>query len=177
MIKFFIEPGYDVKAPQREFGNSGVDFFIPNMTPTFAKAFEAKNKGGAELIQDVNSKEWFIVIRPHGDVNIPSGIRSRISANICLDAQNKSGVAMKYKLVYGAALIDQNYQGIIHCHLINTSNKEVVIPLGSKIVQFVPRQVDLSPIEVVTDGDFDKFYENFEFSNRGDGAFGSTGTK
>ena len=27
MLKFLIESGYDVKAPQREAGNAGVDFF------------------------------------------------------------------------------------------------------------------------------------------------------
>ena len=43
MIKFFIEPGYDVKAPERDFGNAGVDFYIPKHTDTFAKAFNEKN--------------------------------------------------------------------------------------------------------------------------------------
>lgn len=176
MIKFFVEPGYDVKHPVREFGNSGVDMFIPNFTEKFKEAFEEKNVDGAELFQDFEGN-WCIRIKPHGDVNIPSGLRCRISPNICLEAQNKSGVAMKHKLVYGAALVDQNYQGIIHLHLIETAGEEVILPLGSKIIQFVPRLVDLSPIEVETDGDFNKFYENFEFSNRGDGAFGSTGTK
>lgn len=176
MIRFFIEPGYDVKAPQREFGNAGVDFFIPNMTPTFKEAFEAKNKDGAEIFQTVEG-EWCICIKPHGDVNVPSGVRSFIPSNVALEAQNKSGVAAKHKLVYGAATVDANYQGIIHCHLINTSNREVIIPLGTKIVQFIPRIIDTSDIEVVCDGNFDKFYKDFEFNNRGDGAFGSTGTK
>ena len=61
--------------------------------------------------------------------------------------------------------------------MINTSDKEIIIPLGTKIVQFIPRLIDTSDLEVVTDGNFDKFYENFEFNNRGEGAFGSTGTK
>ena len=177
MIKFFIEPGYAVKMPVREYGNAGCDFFIPEMTDKFKEEFEKKNVGGAELFADAVKNEWCILIKPHGDVNIPSGIRSYLSANVALEAQNKSGVATKHKLVYGAATVDANYQGIIHCHLINTSDKEVIIPLGTKIVQFIPRLIDTSDIEVVTDGDFDKFYENFEFSNRGEGAFGSTGTK
>ena len=29
MIKLFVEPGYEVKKPVREFGNAGIDFFIP----------------------------------------------------------------------------------------------------------------------------------------------------
>ena len=43
MIKFFIEPNYDVKAPTRDFGNAGVDFFIPNYSEAFIEAFRAKN--------------------------------------------------------------------------------------------------------------------------------------
>lgn len=43
MIKFFMEPGYDVKKPEREYGNAGVDFFIPKHTETFEKAFNEKN--------------------------------------------------------------------------------------------------------------------------------------
>ena len=178
MLKFFVEPGYDVKPPQREWGNAGVDFFIPNMSPAFSTAFAEKNSsGGARLAQKIDTDEWVIIVKPHCAVNIPSGLRSRISANVALEAQNKSGVAAKHQLVYGAATVDSNYQGIIHCHLISTSDNEIILPLGTKIVQFIPRFIDVSPIEVVTDGDFNKFYENFEFNNRGDGAFGSTGTK
>ena len=178
MIKFFIEPGYDVKAPQREFGNSGVDFFIPNMTPTFKEAFTEKNKNGnAKLYQRVEDDEWVIIIEPHGDVNIPSGIRSFIPVNEALEAQNKSGIATKYGLVYGATTIDANYQGIIHISLINTTNKTVELPLGMKVIQFIPRLIDTSAIEVFNGDDIsmEEFYKDFEFSNRGEGAFGSTG--
>lgn len=176
MIKLFIEPGYKVKAPARDFGNAGIDFFVPEYNKVFEEAFKLKNLNtGAEL--DFVKQQ--IIVKPHSDVNIPTGIRSRISANIALEAQNKSGVAMKYKMVYGAATVDANYQGIIHAHLINTSDKEVIIPLGAKIVQFIPRFIDISPIEVINGEDvsFEEFYKDFEFSNRGEGAFGSTGTK
>ena len=43
MIKFFIDPNYDVKAPVRDTGNAGVDFFIPNYSEAFVKAFNEKN--------------------------------------------------------------------------------------------------------------------------------------
>ena len=174
MIKLFIEPGYEVKKPVREFGNAGIDFFVPEYNKVFEDAFIVKNTNTGAVLDFVKK---CIIIKPHGDVNIPTGVRSRISANIALEAQNKSGVAMKYKMVYGAATVDANYQGIIHAHLINTSDKEVIIPLGAKIVQFIPRFIDISPVEVCDDITLDEFYDNFEFSNRGEGAFGSTGTK
>ena len=51
MIKFFIEPGYDVKAPVRDYGNAGVDFYIPNYNKTFADAFNEKNNPNLAYLQ------------------------------------------------------------------------------------------------------------------------------
>lgn len=174
MIKFFIEPGYDVKAPEREYGNGGVDFFIPNHTDTFVKAFNEKNLPTNAYLEPT-ADGTFIVIPEHGRVNIPSGIRSRIDSNVALEAQNKSGIATKYGLVYGASVIDANYTGLIHLSLLNTTNRAIKLPLGMKIVQFLPRLIDISPIEVYNNISLEEFYKDFEFSNRGEGAFGSTG--
>ena len=174
MIRFFIEPGYTVKHPEREYGNAGVDFYIPEHTDTFEKAFTEKNDPhNAYLEHSIDG--WYIVIPVHGRVNIPSGIRSRISPNIALEAQNKSGIATKHGLVYGASVVDANYQGIIHISLINTTSQVIEIPFGMKVVQFIPRLIDVSPIEVYNNISFEEFYKDFEFSNRGEGAFGSTG--
>ena len=175
MIKFFIEPGYDVKAPTRDYGNAGVDFFIPNLTEEFAKAFEAKNATENAVFTTDGFGGPMIRIQPHGRVNIPSGIRSFISPNVALEAHNKSGIATKYGLVFGASTVDANYQGIIHISLINTTDKAIELPLGMKVVQFIPRLIDTSTIEVYNDISFEEFYKDFEFSNRGEGAFGSTG--
>lgn len=172
MIKFFIEPGYDVKAPVRDYGNAGVDFYIPNATVDFINAFNAKNHPD-NAYMTVESNKIFIM--PHGRVNIPSGIRSFISPNVALEAHNKSGIATKYGLVFGASTVDANYQGIIHISLINTTDKVIELPLGMKVVQFIPRLIDTSAIEVYSDISFEDFYKDFEFSNRGEGAFGSTG--
>jgi dUTP pyrophosphatase len=175
MIKFFIEPGYDVKVPVRDAGNAGVDFFIPNYNETFMEAFEAKNIDDNAFICTNADGKTVVRIMPHGRANIPSGIRSFIPANVALEAQNKSGIASKYGLVYGASVVDANYQGIIHISLINTTDQSVDLPLGMKAVQFLPRVIDISPIEVYNNMTLDEFYKDFEFSNRGEGAFGSTG--
>lgn len=175
MIKFFIEPGYDVKAPERDFGNAGVDFFIPNHTDTFVKAFNEKNAAANAVLDFNDAGEPIIKIMPHGRANIPSGVRSFIPTNVALEAQNKSGIATKHGLVYGASVVDANYQGIIHISLINTTGKIMELPLGMKAVQFLPRLIDISPIEVYNNMSLDEFYKDFEFSNRGEGAFGSTG--
>ena len=178
MVKFFIEPEYDVKMPQREFGNGGIDVYVPSYTERFIEDFKNKNLSTcAEIVQDEKTGEYSICVYPHKDVNIPTGLRSRISANIALEAHNKSGIASKKKLIFGASTVDASYQGIIHAHLINTSSNTVVIPLGTKIIQFIPRYIDISPIEVYKGISVEEFYKDFEFSNRGEGAFGSTGLK
>ena len=182
MIKLYIEPGYNVKSPIRDAGNAGIDFFIPNYSDTFVSAFYDKNKlEHARLVinEFLNPTDTrrsdFIRIEPHGRVNIPSGIRSFLSPNVALEAQNKSGIATKFGLVYGASVVDANYQGIIHISLINTTNEPIFLPLGMKAVQFIPRLIDISPVEVCSNISLAEFYKDFEFSNRGEGAFGSTG--
>ena len=175
MIKFLIEPGYDVKAPVRDTGNAGVDFFIPNYNETFVEAFTAKNTDDNAFISTNDEGKAVVRIMPHGRANIPSGVRSFIPANVALEAQNKSGIATKLGLVYGASVVDANYQGIIHISLINTTGKTIELPLGMKAVQFLPRVIDISPIEVYNNMSLEEFYKDFEFANRGEGAFGSTG--
>ena len=174
MIKFLIEPGYDVKPPQREAGNAGIDFFVPNLNEIFRAAFIAKNNTLKTRIVEEEDGTAYISIAPHADANIPSGIHSYIAPNIGLIAVNKSGIASNKKLVVGAQLVDPNYQGIIHCHVINTTDRPQVIPLGTKIVQFVPYEFDTSEIEVVSNVTKEDFYSEMTFNNRGDGAFGST---
>lgn len=175
MINFYIEPGYDVKKPERDFGNAGIDFFVPNYSETFIKAFNDKNSAENAYLCANEKDETFIRIEPHGRVNIPSGIRSRICVNVALEAHNESGIATKLGLVFGASTVDASYQGIIHISLINTTTEPVDIPLGMKVVQFIPRIIDISEIAVYDNMSLDEFYKDFEHTNRGEGAFGSTG--
>jgi dUTPase len=95
--------------------------------------------------------------------------------NVALEAHNKSGIATKLGLVFGASTVDASYQGIIHISLINTTTKPVDIPLGMKVVQFIPRIIDISEIAVYDNMTLEEFYKDFEHTNRGEGAFGSTG--
>ena len=175
MINFLIDPGYDVKKPEREFGNAGIDFFIPKYSETFVTAFNEKNSAENASLYTNENGEQLIRIAPHGRVNIPSGIRSRFGINIALEAHNKSGIATKLGLIFGASTVDASYQGIIHISLINTTDRTIELPLGMKVVQFIPRLIDISEIAVYNDMTFDEFYRDFEHTNRGEGAFGSTG--
>lgn len=140
-------------------GAAGIDFFVP------------EDFGG-------------IMLTPGEDALIPSGIKVNIPKGMCLLAVNKSGVAstkqaklnadMKIKdapqgLIVGACLIDCDYQGEIHLHLINYSTKNVFIRSNDKLAQFVYLPAPQANINIVHPDDL-----YAETTGRGTGGFGST---
>lgn len=170
----------DVKNPERNVAeNAGIDIYIPNNTPEFVEALLAKNpdlkigdyfkRNGLKFsyIQDST-----IYIAPHRDIVIPSGIRSKFSSHLALIANNKSGIATKKKLVFGASVIDASYQGEWHLHLINTSDEYQTLDFGQKAIQFIPHLIATDEVEVL-DLTPEEFYT--EKTSRGDGWQGSTG--
>lgn len=140
-----------VKTPIREHKYAaGVDFFIP----------EDFNDGKSAILK-------------HGDfVVIPSGIYMKQSDLDCMKFENKSGIAVKKGLILGACVIDNEYQGELHINLIKATRPPCVISPGDKIVQgvfFEPKYRKV--VEVLYEDLFD------EISVRGEGKFGSTGTR
>ena len=68
--------------------------------------------------------------------------------------------------------MDEDYQGEVHLNLTNTGNQLQIIERGDKIVQFILLPVNYAnPVEVEPKDLYDKT------SKRGEGGFGSTGTK
>ncbi len=174
----------DVKNPERNVAeNAGIDIYIPNNTPDFVQALLLKN---AHLKADNNMLKYGIkssyldiengkiYIAPHEDIIIPSGIRSKFGPHLALIANNKSGIATKKKLVFGASVIDASYQGEWHLHLINTSNEYQTLECGQKAIQFIPHLIATDEVEVL-DLTPEEFYT--EKTSRGDGWQGSTGVK
>ena len=138
-----------VKTPTRgTVGSAGIDFYVPDDYPS-----------------DVGT------ISPGNAVFLPSGIAANVPNGHALIAFNKSGVALKKGLMVGACVVDSDYQGEIHLHLVNTSTKPVNIDAGEKLVQFLLVPVNHCEVELVQRHDL--FDEDTE---RGAGGFGSTGT-
>lgn len=168
----------DVKSPVRANQNdAGIDFFIPNYSSQFFKDLESKNEGNNityVYVNKNNESELEIILAPHAQVNIPSGIKVNIlDKNTYLDANNKSGVATKYRLDVGAKVVDADYQGEIHLNLINTSNEYITIRTGQKIVQFIHKEyIKTNLIEISNEE-----YNKLEKTDRGAGGFASTGEK
>ena len=153
----------DVKTPERGTEKSaGIDFFVPN---------------------DFS----IIVLGPGRDLLIPSGIKAAVPEGFMLMAAEKAGVVTSKNaaifagrtpkptaydsiVILGAKIVDEDYQGEIHIHLINVGDAPVIIKPGTKIAQFILVPVSYDNVEVVPE---DLLFS--EVSDRGDGGFGSTG--
>lgn len=154
----------DVRTPDRGTDKSaGIDFYIPN---------------------DFTNQMLF----PHSDLLIPSGIVAKIPEGYMLMGADKSSVVTsaesyalsqvaprKHKpnpssLIVGSKIIDEDYQGEIHIHVINVGSNCVTLRPGMKIAQFILVPVFYDDIEVVDSKE--KLFT--EVTERGDGGFGST---
>ena len=138
----------DVKSPKRANDtDAGIDFFVPENAGT-------------------------ITLTPGDSCLIASGIKVNVPKGYALVAFNKSGVATKKGLQVGACVVDCGYQGEVHIHLVNIGQEYTQLLPGDKVVQFVLLKLGNPILEEVSE---ENLYE--EESNRGDGGFGSTGTK
>lgn len=152
----------DVKSPEYGTpGSAGIDFFVPN---------------------DFGIK----ALLPGCDMLIPSGIKVAIPTGYMLMGADKSGIATTDKackainrkpksqafpspIIIGAKIIDEDYQGEIHIHLINVGKDTVYIRQGMKIAQFILVPVRYEALEETTE-----FLLHEGISERGEGSFGST---
>lgn len=155
----------DVKSPVRGTEKSaGIDFFIPS---------------------DFGKK----IVRPGEDILIPSGIKAELPEGYMLIAAEKSGVvtskqacenigrkpkakAFSSIVIIGAKIVDEDYQGEIHIHLINVGNSAVTLVSDMKIAQFILVPVSYEELEECLE---EELFE--EVSDRGEGGFGSTDNK
>lgn len=153
----------DVKSPVRGTEKSaGIDFFIPN---DFKKT----------------------VVQPGEDILIPSGIKAKLPEYYMLMSAEKSGVvtsrqaclnagrepkptAFRSSVILGAKIVDEDYQGEIHIHLVNVGKDAITLTPGMKIAQFILVPVSYDEVEEVSEEEL--FSEE---SERGEGGFGSTG--
>lgn len=138
----------DVKSPIRGTAKSaGIDFFVPNDWP---------------------GVHW---LAPGQDVNIPSGIHVKVPTGCALINMNKSGISTKKHLQVGAGVIDEDYQGEIHLHVINVGTEVVSIEPGEKLLQCI-----IIEVGYFVPSEYDSLEELYHgvVTERGAGGFGST---
>ena len=84
------------------------------------------------------------------------------------------GVAAKKNLLVGACVIDESYQGEIHIDIKNVGSVAQVINPGDKIIQLLCIEMNYVTVE---EAESEEELFGDLVSERGDGGFGSTGTK
>ena len=105
-------------------------------------------------------------IMPGEHCLIPSGIAMSIPEGYVGLIWDKSGLAVKHKLVTIAGVIDSGYRGEIQVALMNTGGKPYVVEVGKKIAQLLVQPVLLPTIVEM---------DELPASQRGANGFGSTG--
>lgn len=160
-------------------GVTSVTLGSANSTPTVN--YELNDSNDTQIKFDEEKGLNYFNLAPHSRIMIPSGIKSRMfEPGRALIAANKSGMATKNGLVFGAQVIDYTYKGEIHLSLINTSTKLVRIYEDMKIIQFVETPVFFSKLEVsdVKDAPMaeETFFKGLQ-DDRGEDGFDSTQDK
>lgn len=164
-----------VKSPTRAHPtDAGIDFFVPeDLTPEVIDE-KTEMTGSSIIAQIKDGIVKSISLEPNESVLIPSGIKVKVPDGYMLQFSNKSGVASKRGLVVGASIVDVGYEGECHIDLHNVSRKIQTIHAGDKIVQGILIPVNFAlPEEVRT---AEELYAGSS-SDRGEGGFGSSGTK
>lgn len=114
-----------------------------------------------------------IIISPHSRVLIPSGVRVLLEpSNSMLMAANKSGIATKKGLIFGAEIVDSPYTGEVHISIINTTKEDVVIEMGQKQVQFIHVPIFESEPEEISNSLYEEIANTW--GTRGGKGFGSS---
>lgn len=131
--------------------------------PTYGSEFAA----GADLYACL---EAAITIAPHETVLVPTGLSMEIPAGWAGMVHARSGMATKRNLAPAnkVGVIDSDYRGEVMVSLHNHGTREQTIEPGERIAQLV-----IMPYLAA------HFFEADELSDtvRGEGGFGSTGTK
>ncbi|PWN37979.1 dUTP diphosphatase [Meira miltonrushii] len=108
---------------------------------------------------DVQPLQWAVVdigIR----VVIPEDCYGRIAP--------RSSLTIHHGIMIGAGVIDSDYRGLVKVVLFNAGQDVFRVESGNRIAQMILEQVKILPVKVV---------ETITTTTRGEGGFGSTGSR
>lgn len=131
--------------------------------PTYGSEFAAGADLYACILED-------IVIKPGETILIPTGLAFEIPVGYAGFIYARSGLSVKQGLAPAnkVGVVDADYRGEVMVALHNHSLEEKIVEPGMRIAQFVI--APYLPCEFT-------FVEELNDSVRGEGGFGSTGTK
>jgi dUTP pyrophosphatase len=124
------------------------------------------HKGDAGL--DMYSEEDDYVLKPGEIKGFKTGIKIEIPFGYVGLFWDKSGLALKNGIKTMGGVIDSTYRGELIVILNNLGKKEYVVEKKSKIAQLLVQKIEEVEFEEVS---------NLEYTERGEGGFGSSGVK
>ena len=101
---------------------SGIDFSVPEFNQSFVWDFV-----GNKINRGIQIDQEKITLKSGESCCIPSGIKVNIPYGYDLVFHNRGGVGAKKNLIYGAHVVDSDYQGEIFLNLHNIGNETVTI--------------------------------------------------
>ena len=129
--------------------------------------YETSGSSGMDISACIDKD---IIIEPGQKSLIPTGFALSIPKGYEIQIRPRSGLAAKKNIsvLNTPGTIDSDYRGEIKVILINFGKERFVVENGTRIAQMVMCPIIQAELEVV---------ENLIETDRGDGGFGSTGTK
>lgn len=111
-----------------------------------------------------------IGISPHERKIVPLGFKMELESGYEAQIRPRSGLAIKegITIINAPATLDADFRGEIMVGLINLGNTTFIVEPGARIAQMVIQAIPrVTKVEV----------ESLSETQRGEGGFGSTGTK
>ncbi len=129
--------------------------------------YETDGSSGMDIAANIKKK---IEILPGEKVIIPLGFSLSIPKGFEIQIRPRSGLAAKkgISVLNTPGTIDSDYRGEVKVILINLSKEKFIVENGMRIAQMIVSPVIQAELEEV---------KELPSTSRGDGGFGSTGTK
>ena len=130
-------------------------------------AYATTQSAGMDLRANIEEP---IVLKPLKRVLVPTGLHIALPEGYEAQIRPRSGLALKKGItcLNTPGTIDADYRGEVGVILINLSDEDFVINPGERIAQMIINKFEKIEFELV---------DSLEESERGEGGFGSTGTK
>lgn len=143
---------------------------LPHFDESFAlPAYQTPGAAGADLMACLGPGEK-VIVRPGERVLIPTGLSFEIPEGYEVQIRPRSGLSFKTTLmvVNSPGTIDCDYRGEIKIIMGNWGLEDQVIEHGDRVAQMI-----MAPYTQANFVEVDQLSE----TDRGQGGFGSTGTK
>lgn len=140
---------------------------IISESPYDLPAYETHSAAGMDVRANITEP---LTLRPLERALIPTGLKMQLPQGYECQIRPRSGLALKHgiSLVNTPGTVDADYRGDIGIIVINLSNEPYTIAPGERIAQMVIKKyvhVTWEPVKRI------------DQTERGDGAFGHTGTE